>query len=78
MVQKVLLGRHVVPGHRWWPADALIAAGVLLVLVLAPDACAAFGLLFDLILVAGSAVVFRRRGVPTRLVRSATRVAARS
>jgi hypothetical protein len=36
-------------GRRWWRAYALIAGGVLLVLALAPDAYAAFGLLFDLI-----------------------------
>ncbi|HEU5087941.1 MAG TPA: hypothetical protein VFT99_10865 [Roseiflexaceae bacterium] len=35
-------------GRRWWSAYALIVAGVLLVLVLAPDAYAAFGLIFML------------------------------
>jgi hypothetical protein len=33
-------------GRRWWPAYLLLAAFVLLVLLLAPDAYAAFGLLF--------------------------------
>jgi hypothetical protein len=33
-------------GRRWWPTFLLIAAGVLLVLLLSPDAFAAFGLLF--------------------------------
>jgi len=33
-------------GHRWWPAYLLVAAAVLLVLLLAPDAYAAFGLIF--------------------------------
>ena len=33
-------------GRRWWPAYVLIAAAVLLVLLLAPDAYAAFGLIF--------------------------------
>jgi hypothetical protein len=33
-------------GHRWWPAYLLIAACVLLVLLFAPDAHAAFGLVF--------------------------------
>lgn len=44
-------------GRRWWPGYALIAAGVLLVLLLAPDAYTAFGLAFDLI---GMALVARR------------------
>ncbi len=33
-------------GRRWWPAFLLIAAAVLLVLMLAPDAYTAFGLAF--------------------------------
>jgi len=33
-------------GRRWWPAYVLIASFVLLVLLLAPDAYAAFGLIF--------------------------------
>lgn len=33
-------------GRRWWPAHLLIAAAVLLILLLAPDAYAAFGLMF--------------------------------
>ena len=33
-------------GRRWWPLYLLIAAAVLLVLLLAPDAYAAFGLIF--------------------------------
>jgi hypothetical protein len=33
-------------GRRWWPAHLLLASVVLLVLLLAPDAYAAFGLLF--------------------------------
>ena len=43
-------------GRPWWPAFTLLAAGVLLTLLLAPDAYAAFGLTFDLIVVAGLAV----------------------
>ncbi len=38
-------------GWRWWPPFALIAAAVLLVLLLSPDAYVAFGLLFDALLV---------------------------
>ena len=33
-------------GRRWWPAFLLLASGVAFILVLAPDAYAAFGLLF--------------------------------
>jgi hypothetical protein len=33
-------------GRRWWPCHLLIAVVVLLILLLAPDAYAAFGLLF--------------------------------
>jgi hypothetical protein len=39
-------------GRRWWPSYGLLAAGVLLVLLLAPDPYAAFGLTFDLLAVA--------------------------
>jgi len=48
-------------GRGWWPAYALIAAGVLLVLVLAPDAYAAFGLLFILIVAVVLTTVLRVR-----------------
>jgi hypothetical protein len=41
-------------GRRWWPSFLLLAATVLLVLLLAPDAHSAFGLLF----VAGTACGF--------------------
>jgi hypothetical protein len=37
-------------GRRWWPPFALIGAGVLLVLLLAPDAYVAFGLIFDAVI----------------------------
>jgi hypothetical protein len=33
-------------GWRWWPTCLLLASGVALVLILAPDSFAAFGLLF--------------------------------
>jgi hypothetical protein len=51
-------------GRRWWPAYLLIASAVLLVLVLAPDVWAAFGLLFDVLAIGGLA---------TRLVRPSLR-----
>ena len=41
-------------GQRWWPALALIGAGGLLVLVLAPDAYIAFGMIFAVV-IAGAA-----------------------
>ncbi len=48
-------------GHRWWPAYSLLAAGVLLVLLLAPEAYVAFGVTF---IVAGllALVVVLRQG----------------
>ena len=42
-------------GRRWWPPYALITAGVLLTLLLAPDAYAAFGLIF--LVIAGVSLV---------------------
>jgi hypothetical protein len=48
-------------GRRRWPAYALVAASVLLILVLAPDAYAAFGLLFDLMLAVVLVAVLRAR-----------------
>jgi hypothetical protein len=51
----------LVYGRRWWPAYALLAAGVALVLLLAPDAYAAFGLIFDLILASAVVALVRRR-----------------
>lgn len=45
----------LVVGRRWWPAYVVIASAVLLVLVLAPDAWAAFGLLFDVLAISGLA-----------------------
>jgi hypothetical protein len=44
--------------RRWWPPYALIAAVVALVLLLAPDAYVAFGLLFDLILAGALATTY--------------------
>jgi hypothetical protein len=59
----ITVGGVLAFGRRWWPAFLLIAAAVLLVLLLAPDAYAAFGLVFVLAatLVLGDAVL--RRGV---------------
>jgi hypothetical protein len=42
-------------GHRWWPAYLIIASAVLLVLLLAPDAYTAFGLVFDVVAIVGLA-----------------------
>lgn len=46
----ITVGGALALGRRWWPAYALLAAAVLLVLLLAPDAYAAFGLAFDVAL----------------------------
>jgi hypothetical protein len=45
----LLFGRH------WWPAYLLIASAVLVMLVLAPDAWTAFGLVFDVLAIGGLA-----------------------
>jgi hypothetical protein len=50
-------------GRRWWPAFVLLAAAVLLVLLLAPDAYAAFGLVFALVLALALVDAVRRWGV---------------
>lgn len=42
----ITLGGVLAFGRRWWPAFLLIFAAVLLILLLAPDAYAAFGLVF--------------------------------
>ena len=54
-------------GRRWWPAYLLIASGVALVLLLAPDAYTASGLIF-LVLVAGVvlAAAYRASGTGAR------------
>jgi hypothetical protein len=54
-------------GQRWWPVYALIASAVLLILLLAPDAYAAFGLIFivSALLVAFAAAA-RTLMAPTR------------
>ena len=55
-------------GRRWWAPYGLLAAGVLLVLLLAPDAYVAFGLSFAVVVVAALARGFPRstgwRGPP--------------
>jgi hypothetical protein len=47
-------------GRRWWAPYLLVASAVALVLLLAPDSHAAFGLIF-LVLVAGAAAACRDR-----------------
>ena len=42
-------------GLHWWPAYLLIASAVVLMLVLAPDAWIAFGLVFDALAIGGLA-----------------------
>jgi len=62
-------------GRRWWSAFLLIATAVLLVLLLAPDAYAAFGLVFDLAALLVLGVVLFRLGGPQLQV-NATRSGA--
>jgi hypothetical protein len=58
-------------GRRWWQAYVLLAAGVLLVLLLAPDPYVAFGLTFAFIAIAVlGARLFTPKG---RAERAATR-----
>lgn len=47
-------------GWRWWPPYALVGAGVLLVLLLTPDAYIAFGLIFAAVLLIGLAWLLER------------------
>jgi hypothetical protein len=52
----ITIAGALVFGRRWWPLFAIAAAGVLLILLLAPDAHTAFGLVFavtGLLVVAG-------------------------
>jgi hypothetical protein len=50
-------------GRRWLAPYVLLSAAVLLVLLLAPDAHTAFGLIFALIAVTAVVVLIRTRGV---------------
>jgi hypothetical protein len=62
-------------GRRWWPAYLLLASVVLLILLLTPDAYAAFGLiLFVLAGGIGLPAVYRMLSVATR--RSREHIAA--
>jgi hypothetical protein len=63
----ITVGGALAWGRRWWAPYLLVASAVALVLLLAPDSYAAFGLIF-LALVAGSAGAARER--LTGLVRS--------
>jgi hypothetical protein len=63
-------------GRRWWPAYLLIASAVLLVLVVAPDAWTAFGLVFDGLAIGGLATILVSRPSlrqPTRPLRVGAR-----
>jgi len=63
-------------GRRWLAPYALIAAAVLLVLLLAPDAWVAFGLLFDLAAAGAVAWVVGTRAIGRRPRQSARRSGA--
>jgi hypothetical protein len=45
---------------RWWPSFLVLAPGVALILLLAPDAYVVFGLLFDALILAASVIVVSR------------------
>jgi hypothetical protein len=65
-------------GRTWWPAYVLIAAAVLLVLLLAPDAYAAFGLIFLVgAIVAGIALAPRMLAAPREQPRQPAAVVRR-
>jgi hypothetical protein len=49
LAAAVTVGGALAFGWRWWPAYLLIGSGVALVLLIAPDAYAVFGLLFLLL-----------------------------
>jgi hypothetical protein len=72
----ITIAGALVFGRRWWPAYALVAAGAALVLLLAPDAYAAFGLIFDLILAAAAIATIRRRGEQASVGRRPLGIAA--
>jgi hypothetical protein len=57
-------------GRSWWSGYALIVAGVLLILVLAPDAYIVFGLLLALIITQALLIMLhqRRQGSTTATV----------
>jgi hypothetical protein len=46
-------------GRRWWPPFSTIAAVVLLVLVVSPEAYATFGIIFDLVLLLAGVSLLR-------------------
>jgi hypothetical protein len=64
-------------GRGWWAGYALITAGVLLVLVLAPDAYVVFGVLFDLITAAVLLAMLRNRRQETIIETTVRRWGAR-
>jgi hypothetical protein len=72
MALGITVGGAVVFGGRWWPPYLLLASGVALVLLLAPDSYAAFGLLFLLVSSGVAACLIRGVGA----LRLAPQVAA--
>jgi hypothetical protein len=63
MAVGITVAGAVLFGWRWWPPYLVIASGVALVLLLAPDTFAAFGLLFLLIGSGGAALLIRGLGI---------------
>lgn len=54
----ITLAGGLIFGRRWWAPFSTIAAVVLLVLVVAPEAYVTFGLIFDLVILAGIVGLF--------------------
>jgi hypothetical protein len=64
MAVGITVAGAVVFGWRWWPRYLLLASSVALMLLLAPDSFAAFGLLFLLIASGGAALLIRGLCMP--------------
>jgi hypothetical protein len=64
MAVGITVAGAVVFGWRWWPPYLLLASSVALVLLVAPDSFAAFGLLFLVISTGGAALLIHAVGEP--------------
>jgi hypothetical protein len=64
MAVGITVAGAVVFGWRWWPPYLVLASSVALVLLLAPDTFAAFGLLFLLVSGGVAALLIRGLGMP--------------
>ena len=53
-------------GWRWWPPYLLLGSGVALVLLLAPDNFASFGMLFLLVEIGAAVRLVRQLGTSPR------------